>query len=229
MKCSLFYTGQFPLDIMHDFLEKVGSYDAYTILTALIHQGYFTIEQYNAALSDILFEGYERSDRPPPLKARSDHLVGKALTNALHIRVMPLILVHLGISETESNSLLDLLFMLHKLNEYIQADVLSKADPEKFEELLVNYFAQRKMCIEQGTTFRNMVPKDHFMEHQANEMRKFGPMNGYWTARAEGKHRTFVNFSESAKTWRNITKTLARKNQNLFASRYECLYRIVSV
>jgi hypothetical protein len=44
-------------------------------------------------------------------------------------------------------------------------------------------------------------------------------LNGVWTARPEGKHRVFVNFSESAKNFINLPKTLARKNQSQLASR----------
>lgn len=211
--------GQFPFDAMHDFLEKVASADALSVLFGLSQQGYFTLDQYNAALMDLRLEGYENADRPPLVKVKSEKLPGTALEVALHVRVMPLLLFRLGITESEDNVLLDLLFMLHKMNEFIQADSLSKADPGKFEDLMVDFFEKRQTCAEECTSFKKIVPKFHFMEHYGDQMRNFGPMNGYWTARLEGKHRTYVNFSESAKNFINLTKTLARKNQNQLLSR----------
>ena len=50
-------------------------------------------------------------------------------------------------------------------------------------------------------------------------MEAFGPLSATWTARYESKHRDFKNFSESAKNFKNLLKTLAVKNQKKLASR----------
>jgi hypothetical protein len=119
----------------------------------------------------------------------------------------------------EGGDLFDLMAIIHKLNEYVQADKISSADPQKFQDLLIDYFEKRQACSEEFPTFQKLVPKSHFMEHYPDLMGKFGPFNLYWTARGEGKHRTFVNFAESAKNFINIPKTFAVKNQAQLASR----------
>jgi hypothetical protein len=203
---------------MHDFLERAGPCDALSITKALVGQGSFTLEQYNGILTNLSLKGYEATSRPPPIKAHHEKLPGCALAVAQHIRLQPWIYHLLGV--TEQGSLLDLLYIIHKINEYVQADKLSTADPHKFQDLLVDYFEKRKQCSDQFDTFVKIVPKNHFMVHYPALMRNFGPCNLYWTARGEAKHRTYVNFTESAKNFINITKTLAVKNQAQLASRY---------
>ncbi len=153
------------------------------------------------------------------MKERSEKLPGKALSVALHIRVMPFLLWRLGIKETEKSDLLDLLILLHKMNEYIQADTLNLADVNSFESLIVDYFDKRKICSDQYPFIQKPTPKYHYLEHYPSQIELFGPLNSVWTARAEGRHRVFVNFAESAKNFTNLPKTLAVKNQKLLASR----------
>jgi hypothetical protein len=209
--------GQFPNDAMHDFLERTGPCDALSITKALIGQGHFTLEDYNATLRNIPLKGYESRSRPPPIKAFNEKLPGGALAVSQHIRLQPYIYHLLGLPE--GGELLDLMSIIHKINEYVLADKISTVDPLKFEDLLVDYFEKRKACSEEFPTFQKIVPKSHFMEHYPDLMCKFGPFNLYWTARGEAKHRTFVNFAESAKNFKNITKTFAVKNQAQLASR----------
>jgi hypothetical protein len=203
---------------MHDFLEKVASCDGAAILSAFISEGKFTLEEYNRQLMDLRLAGYENSDRPSCVPARCEKLPGKALSVALHIRMMPYLLFRLGM-EYEESDLLNLLLLIHKINEYLQADTVNLSDTESFEDLLVVFFEKRKICSEKYSCFKKMTPKYHFLEHYKEQMERFGPLNSYWTARAEGKHRIFVNFAESAKNFINITKTLVVKHQKLLCTR----------
>jgi hypothetical protein len=211
--------GQFPLDGLHDILEKLVPYDGASILFGLIGQGLFTLQDYNRQLSDVRLQGYERSDRPLPLKARSEKLPGKALAVGQHMRLMPYVIWRMtGDLELDDNIFLELLILLHRINEFVQADSVSLADLQNFEDLLVDYFEKRKLCSN-AHSFVQISPRMHFVTHYPSEVQKFGPLNGYWTARPEGKHRQFVNFAESAKNFINLPKTLAEKHQKLLASK----------
>ena len=213
--------GQFPLDSLHDLLEKVLPCDAASILMGLTKQGKFTLDEYNTMLSDVHLQGYELSDRPLKVKQRCEKLSGKALSVSLHIRIMPYLVWRLmGEPDAkEDNDLLDLLGIIHKLNEFIHADKVTMADVINLEDLVVQYFDKRKICSTKYGNFQRMTPKYHFLEHYAREIRRYGPLNGYCTARCESKHRDFVNFAESAKNFINLPKTLAEKHQRLLDSR----------
>jgi hypothetical protein len=56
---------------------------------------------------------------------------------------------------------IDLLVILARIREYIMADKLSSEDIDNFQELVVDFFAKRKICEEQYTTFCKMTPKYH--------------------------------------------------------------------
>lgn len=218
---SFHCVGQFPFDALHDILEKTVAFDGASIVKALVKSGVFSLAEYNRILSNLCLEGYENSDRPPQIKEPCNKLPGKALAVALQFRLMPYILQQLR-SESwmaEHMDLWNLLLMLHKLNEYIQADCLSFADPGNFEELWISYLECRKLCQEKYSTFINITPRFHFIDHYKQQMENFGPLNCVWTARPEGKHRVFVNISEKAKNFINLPKTLAVKNQKTLAFR----------
>lgn len=211
--------GQFPMDPLHDFLEKVAACDGHAVIISLAKLGHFSIEEYNSLLANISLEGYETSDRPLPVSKTTDKLAGKALSVASHIRWMPFLVSYLVDKDFESD-LLDLLFLLSKLNEYMMADKFSYADVVDFQELLVDYCEKKRICKEQFSAFKKNVSKNHFLEHYSQQILKFGPFICTWTARCESRHRDFVNFAESSKNFINVLKTLGNKNQKKMASRF---------
>jgi hypothetical protein len=210
--------GQMPMDAMHDFYEKVAACDAHAVILYLVHIGQISISSYNESLANIRLKDYESGDRPLPINPKAEKLTGKALSVCLHIRLMPLILSRL-LNEDFQSEVLDLLFLIHKLNEFILADCFSKADIVEFRDTIVEYFEKRKNCLELFPGFVKNTPKMHYLEHYYQQIIDFGPFTCTWTARCESRHRDFVNFSESAKNFINILKTLATKNQKRMASR----------
>lgn len=210
--------GQLPFDPMHDFFERVGSCDGQSIVLTLIAEKKFTLLQYNAVMAKLPLKFYETSDRPLPVKAQSDKLQGTALAVGMQIRLMTF-LIHQLVDDDEVSPALELLFLLHQLQEYIMADAYNPADRMAFEELMVLYLAKRRECFELFPFFTKIVSKYHFMEHYEEQMEGYGPLTGVWTARFESKHRDYINWTESCKNWINLLKTLAEKNQKKMATR----------
>jgi hypothetical protein len=155
--------GQLPLDPMHDYMEKVGACDALSILKALVAQGEFSWDEYNSVLGSIKLGDYESCDRPPAVKPTKDKLPGKAMAVSLHIRLMPFILWRLMKGNIVESEVIDLLVMLNKINEFLLADKLHVVDVDHFQELLVEYFAKRTICVEQFPVFVQMTPKYHYL------------------------------------------------------------------
>lgn len=216
---SFHAVGQFPMDPLHDFYEKLGVCDAQAVIVTLAETGKISLDRYNDLLSNLKLEDYESSDRPLPVNSKADKLSGKALSVALHIRLMPFLLASL-LDEDFESELLDLLLVLSKLNEFILADCFSPVDVLTFQDLVVEYFEKKKICKERYPSWRKNVSRDHFVEHYSQQILDFGPFTCIWTARCESRHRDFVNFSESSKNFINIVKTLSVKNQKKMASRF---------
>jgi len=158
--------GQMQHDPMHDFHEKTGPCDGAAILMCLIESGKFTVQQYNQQLSELCLSAYESYDRPQPVKFPCQKLSGKAMSIALHIRLMPYLLWRLGLAtwmeDEELKDLCGLLLNLHKQNEFVQADKISLADPEKYEDLRMAYLETRRCCMEKYGKFSRLTPKDHY-------------------------------------------------------------------
>ncbi len=57
---------------------------------------------------------------------------------------------------------------------------------------------------------KNLLPKHHFMVHYPSCMQKIGPLIHCWCMRYEAKHNVF---KKQLKSFKNITKTLAKKHQ----------------
>jgi hypothetical protein len=211
--------GGFPFDAMHDWHEKVAAADCQSVILTLVMKGKFSLEAYNNLLSCMKFKSYECPDRPLPIKATSEKLCGKAMSVCLHVRIMPLLVCEL-LSDDEEDDIVDLLLLLHQLNELIMSDEFSPGDVLEFEHLLVDYFELRRRCLEQyPMTFQKLTPKAHFLEHYPNQVVRYGPLSAVWTARYEGKHREFVSFSDSSKNCINLTKTISTRHQKRQASR----------
>lgn len=175
---SFHAVGGFPLDPLHDFWEKIGPCDGLSILKILIAKKKFTLLQYNRTLADIRLSWYEIGDRPPQVKPNSDKLPGKALAVALHIRIMPFILWQLLTEEEreEESEPMDLLFLIHQINEFLLGDSFNLADIANLEEMAVEFFAKRKTCCEMFPgCFVDKVPKYHNLEHYPEMLERFGP------------------------------------------------------
>jgi hypothetical protein len=209
--------GQTPYDFMHDWLEKVAPADCQSILMAFKISGQFSLNDYNQALANLRLEDYERHDRPFPVKDGDKKLAGKALSIALHVRLMPLVIT--SIVDLEDCELVQFLATVHNINEIMMADCLSPQDAFRLQSLVVKYFTLRQACSEKYPSFTALVPKHHYLEHYPAQILAFGPFTSVWTARYESRHRDFVNWCESSKNFINVLKTLCYKNQKKLASR----------
>jgi hypothetical protein len=160
---SFHCVGQMPLDIMHDFMERVAACDGMAILKSLVSSGLFSFENYNSILNDIKLGYYEAADRPMPVNAKHQKIPGKALSVCQHLRLMPFIVWRLLGGDVEQSDLVDLMVLLARIQEYLMADKLSLVDVDNFEDLVVEFFAKRKTCAEEWTTFIKLTPKYHYL------------------------------------------------------------------
>jgi hypothetical protein len=160
---SFHCVGGIPTDVMHDFCEKVAPFDAMSILKVLVSSGLFTIEEYNRVLREVKLGDYEAADRPKIVNPKTSSIPGKAMAVALHLRLMPFFIWRILRGNVPDSAAIDLLVILARILEYIMADQLSSADIDFFEELVVEFFEIRKICVQQYTTFCAITPKYHHL------------------------------------------------------------------
>lgn len=61
----------------------------------------------------------------------------------------------------------------------------------------------------------NFIPKQHFLLHYGNIVRKVGPLRHFNMMRYDAKHRPFKKFRNTTNNFKNINKTLAEKHQQM--------------
>jgi hypothetical protein len=155
--------GQMPLDIMHDFMEKVAACDAMSILKALVGSGVFSFEKYNSVLNDVKLGDYETADRPLLVSPKSKKIPGKAMAVNQQLRLMPFFIWRILGGITEDSDLINLLVLLARIQEYLMADKLSYSDTDDFQELVVEFFSLRQLCEQQHPVFIKLTPKYHYL------------------------------------------------------------------
>lgn len=212
---------QMPFDCMHDWYERVAQYDGRSIIMAFVKSKSFSLQAYNNALKLVKLSASESGAKPIPIKGKGDKLVGKAMSIAVHVRVMPVVISMITDLETDDPELVKLLVLLHKLNEFMLMETAAPSDVYTLQELLSDYLLSRKKCSEKygKKFFHNVTAKYHFLEHYAEQLLLFGPFKYVMTARPESKHRDFVNYLESSKNYINVPLTLSVKNQKRLAAR----------
>lgn len=208
---------QMPFDCLHDFFERVAQFDGQSIIMAFVKSRAFSLQSYNEALKAVNISSCEA--KPMPVMPKAKKLAGKAMSIVAHVRVMPVAISMIGNLENVDKDVVALLCLLHKLNEFMQMEVVAPCDAASLQELLVEFFSKRRDCVRTyGTLFGNITSKYHFLEHYAEQLHTFGPFKRVWTGRMESKHRDFVNYLESSKNFINVPQTLAVKHQKRLAS-----------
>jgi hypothetical protein len=156
--------GQMPLDIMHDFMERVAAFDGMSILKALSSTGLFTFEGYNSILNDVKLKGYEAADRPLLVNSKNKRIPGKAMAVGQQLRLMPFLIWRLLEEKVPESDLIDLLVLLARIQEFIMADKISSLDVDNFRDVIVEFFAKRKLCEEElPGVFIKLTPKYHYL------------------------------------------------------------------
>jgi hypothetical protein len=156
--------GQMPLDVMHDYMERVASFDAMSILRGLVSSGLFSFDMYNSLLGEIKLGDYEAADRPMVVNPKGKKIPGKAMAVSQQVRLMPFIIWRILGGIVEESDLINLLVLLVKMQEYLMADRLNVVDSDNFQDLVIEFFAQRKVCVERyPEIFINLTPKYHYL------------------------------------------------------------------
>ena len=106
-----------------------------------------------------------------------------------------------------------LLLLLHIVN-IVFSPVLSEGMTIYLKHLIIDHHRLFKQLFPEI----NLLPKHHFMIHYPRSIRHIGPILHTWCMRYEAKHNFF---KQQLKSFKNITKTLAKKHQSYMAMYHE--------
>lgn len=194
----------FSVDIMHDILEGVAQYEMKLILHHLI-DNYTTSEEIQTRIKNFNYGYVEQANKPPEVKLLQDtnDLGLNAIQSWTLLRNLPLIFGDLVSPNDQSWYLLLLLLQIVNI-------VFSPTLTKGITIFLKHLIAEHHRLFKQLYPSKRLIPKHHFMVHYPTCILKIGPILHTWCMRYEAKHNFF---KKQVKSFKNITKTLAKKHQ----------------
>ena len=211
-----------PPDCLHDLFEGVLAQDLLGIIRIFKTKGWFSLEDYNHALTRFPLSPHEASNKPQavPLKANVKKLSGKAVSIWCHSRFFLSILSLNGWIEDLQDGVFKLADLLVDITNRVTAEKFEDYEIDRLEDLVLEFLDLRMNVLTEYPVLGSAKPKHHFLTHYAENIRKFGPPMGYWTGRFESKHRVAKSVADSCKNFINISKTVSNRQQLRMASIY---------
>ena len=194
----------FSVDIMHDIFEGVAQFEMKLLLQHLGHN-YTTPAEIHRRIQSFNYGRLEQCNKPPGvnLVEGSNDLSLNATQSWCLLRHLPIIFGDLVCSSDQNWYLLILLLQIVSI-------VLSPAISSGITIYLKHLISEHHSLFKYLYPHKKLLPKHHFLIHYPMSMQKLGPLIHSWCMRYEGKHNYF---KRQIKSFKNITKTLAKKHQ----------------
>lgn len=203
----------FAVDIMHDILEGVAQFEVKLILQ-YVQENFLTAKELAGRIQSFNYGYTERRNHPPAVKlidGSGNDLGLNAIQSWCLLRHMPLIF---GDLVQRDDKHWHLLMLLLQIVNIVFSPVLTEGITVYLKHLIVEHHRLFKYLF----PAKNLLPKHHFMIHYPRCIRNVGPILHMWCMRYEAKHNFFKT---QLKSFKNITKTLAKKHQRYMALHWE--------
>ena len=202
----------FSVDIMHDILEGVAQFEVKLVLE-YVQKNFLTAKELAGRIQSFNYGYTERRNRPPAVKLfdGGNDLGLNAIQSWCLLCNMPLIF---GDLVQRNDEYWHLLILLLQIVNIAFAPVLTDGVTIFLKHIIVEHHQLFKLLF----PARNLLPKHHFMTHYPRCIRNIGPLLHTWCMCYEAKHNFFKT---QLKSFKNITKTLAKKHQKYMALYWE--------
>lgn len=197
------------IDIMHDIHEGVIPSFLSVFFNHCIENGVATEDYLVGTVRDHAYGPLYGTKKPSLLGLKKPHLGQNASQAYCLILHLPFMFYHL---KEKLRTIWTLLEELLQCLQIIISVEITESDLVRLERHIDTYL--QGMLKFKG----KLIPKEHFLTHYPNVIRKIGPLKHHWTMRFECKHKFFTDAARITCNFRNINKTLAQKHQE-----YICL------
>lgn len=202
------------VDIMHDILEGAVPYELKLFFNYLIRDvKVISLNSLNERLHLYDFGTLNMCNKPSPLNLdKPGHLIGqKASQSWCLIRYLPLIIDDLITHECKP--IFNVILLLLQIMSITFASRISSEMVDELENLIEMHHRVFK-----STFNSNIIPKQHFMIHYPSVIRRMGPLINLWCMRYESKHNVLKRMATKLHNYKNLTKTLSQRHQQLTAT-----------
>lgn len=191
------------IDIMHDILEGVIISFLEVFFNLCIENG-VTEFDLNQIVRDFNYGRLYEKKKPSTLGLKKSHLgqnASQAYCIIIHLPFM------FNFMKDKLRKIWPLLEELLQCLQIIMSVKIIEMDIKRLESHIDTYL--QGMLKFKG----KLIPKEHFLTHYPNAIRKVGPLKHLWTMRFECKHQFFTNAAQITYNFKNLNKTLAKKHQ----------------
>jgi hypothetical protein len=203
-------TQNFAVDAMHDLLEGIVPKELQYVLTSLSSEGYLSLEEFNSLLLAFDYTDADLNSSPQAVTA-FDNLKMTASQCWCLIRNITCIVGH-KVPRDECHW--QLLILLLEILDIVFAPKVN----EGLSIYLAYVIAEHHELLSQLYPEKKLTPKHHFLIHYPTALIKCGPPSRYWCMRFEARHNFFKKAARVTNCFKNISKTLAKRNQLAFAN-----------
>lgn len=208
-------------DIMHDIYEGAMPFVLRIFLKRLIEKDIITEKQLEEKINSFDYGRLESKNLPSKLCLKKRNLNQNASQMHCLMTNIPFILIDLLQQNNQlkrsfvHNNWPAIEYML-KIDQIISSPEVEEKDLINLEKFTHEFLTFVKIKFE--TKF---IPKLHFITHYANTVRIMGPLINLQMMRGDAKHQTFTQYAKRCKNYRNISKTLAEKHQEVLAAKWK--------
>ena len=200
---GLYYFDPFdciPHDVMHVMLEGALKYFVKLLLEYYIcSEKLFTCDILNKRIKNFPYGNVDISNKPSPISLI--HLIKGSLRQTasqmwLLARMLPFLIGNLV---DTTSSMWDCFILLLKITSIITSTQI-REEQLPYLEQCVAFHLQLFRKLFPG---KNCIPKQHYLIHMSDDIRKLGPSVRYCCMRYEAKHLFFKNLS-SITNFKNV-------------------------
>jgi len=168
-----------------------------------------TFAAIQARTENFVYGELDASNKPPPIQIKHlnhERIAGSAAHKYCLFRLFPIIFSDI----VQHLELFKIYLILRELLDMILAVPQRKSWIPFIETLSVNF-----QCMMLEMLPDKMIPKVHYVTEYARLIEENGPPINYWCMRYEAAHSYFKRIALQSYNFKNIPKTLARKQQLL--------------
>lgn len=193
------------VDVMHDIFEGICHIEIGKILNYFIYdRQFFTLTTLNKNMNIFAHNKIENTHRAPditPDKKCSFKMSASEMMSFVHL--LPLII---GEYVPRNDVIWKFMIILLELIEFI-------LKPSFLDTEIVYLRSLIKKHHETYIKLFNslLTPKQHFIIHYPQVIKKFGPLKPLWTMRFEAKHKELISYANVITSRKNIALSIGKK------------------
>lgn len=207
-------------DIMHDMYEGVMPFVLRAFFQHLISHGIITMNEIEEKITSFEFGILEQKNTPSKFCIKKKNCNQNASQMHCLMKQLPFIFGYL-LNQNENSKRLVVhriwivVEYILKIDQIISSSIITETHVNSLENYTDILLTKIKQIFKVHFT-----PKLHFITHYANTIRLMGPLENLQMMRGDAKHQPFAQYAKRCKNYRNISKTLSIKHQEILAAKW---------